>query len=166
MKLKDGSTICLASLTKNENGCKKVVTCNLGDARALIVKKDGKSRELTKDQRPSMRSEFERVHKEFGRVSNDNRIDGTLGVARGLGDFNIFGVGKKPDINEFDIDDNDRFLVIACDGVFDSLSNDDVAKIAYNASSTTEAAFIIRNAAFGSLSGDNISVIVVDLSYV
>lgn len=165
MELNDGSTLCLASLFKNENGNKKVVTCNLGDARALIVKKDGKSRELTKDHKPSMRSEFERVHNQFGKVSND-RIDGVLGVARGLGDFNIFGVGKKPDVCEFDIDENDRYLVIACDGVFDSLTNDDVAKVAMNASSVTDAAFNIRNAAFGALSGDNISVIVVDLSYV
>lgn len=111
-----------------------------------------------------MRSEFDRVHKDFGMVTRDNRIDGVLAVARSLGDFNIHGVGREPEINEFQVDENDKLLVICCDGVFDVLTNDDVAKIALNTSSTTEAAYTIRNAAFGALSYDNISSIVVDLT--
>lgn len=163
--LDDGSTLCLASLyTNKETGKRKIVTVNLGDARSLIIRSNGESRELTKDQRPAMRSEFERIHNAFGKLSNDNRVDGILGVARSLGDFKVFGIGKKAEVEEFDIDDNDRYLVIGCDGVFDSLKNDEVAKIAIDASSPTEAAFMIRNAAFGTLSGDNISVIVVDLN--
>ena len=49
------------------------------------------------------------------------------------------------------------------DGVFDVLSNDEVANIAYNSYSPNDAAHQIRNAAFGVGSNDNISVIVVDL---
>ena len=68
-------------------------------------------------------------------------------------------------MSEFDIDENDKFLVVGCDGVFDVLSNDDVAAVAFNAPSPVDAAFAVRNAAFGSGSTDNISVIVVDLCY-
>ena len=164
MSLEDGSTLCLAFVCKNEAGNRKIVTAHLGDARAMIVRNDGKARTLTKDHKPSNRGEFERVHKEFGRVTRDNRIDGVLSVARSLGDFNILAVGREPDLNEFEIDHNDRFLVICCDGVFDVLSNDNVASVAMNAKSTCEAAFNIRNAAFSALSCDNISAIVVDLT--
>ncbi|KAK8837741.1 hypothetical protein M9Y10_036276 [Tritrichomonas musculus] len=158
--LPDGSTICLSFICDN----KKIVTAHLGDARALIIRSDGKSRELTRDHKPGMRSEFDRIHNEFARLAKDERVDGLLAVARSMGDFRVKGVGREPEVNEFDIDQNDKFLVIGCDGVFDVLSNDDVASVAFNASSPTEAAFNIRNAAFGSSSSDNISVIVVDLN--
>ncbi|KAK8872022.1 hypothetical protein M9Y10_007778 [Tritrichomonas musculus] len=164
MGLNDGSTLCLAFLVTNENNEKKLITAHLGDSRAMIVRSDGQSRELTKDHKPSMRSEFERVHNEFGVVSKDDRIDGVLAVARSIGDLNVQGVGREAELNEFDVDKDDRFLVIGCDGVFDVLQNDDVAKIASEASSPDEAAYMIRNAAFACLSNDNISVVVVDLN--
>lgn len=161
--LKDGSTLCLALVCKDSSGKRKIVTAHLGDARALIVKSDGKSRELTKDHKPSMRSEFERIHNIHGFLSKDDRVDGILAVSRSLGDFNVFGLGRDPDVNEFEIMDDDKFLVICCDGVFDVLSNDDVSKIAFDSASTKDAAFKIRNAAFGCKSYDNISVIVIGL---
>lgn len=162
--LPDGSTICLAFVLSNEENNRKIVTAHLGDARAMIVRSDGSARELTIDHKPTTRSEFERIHNMFGRVSKDNRVDGLLAVSRSFGDFKVFGVGKEPELNEFDLDDeNDKFLVIGCDGVFDMLSNDDVALILSDVSDPVEAAFTIRNAAFGCNSADNISVIVVDL---
>ncbi|KAK8899010.1 hypothetical protein M9Y10_001306 [Tritrichomonas musculus] len=163
-ELKDGSTLCLALVCTSSSGKRKIVTAHLGDARALIVQNDGKSRELTKDHKPSMRSEFERIHNIHGYLSKENRVDGTLAVSRALGDFDVYGIGREPVLNEFEIKIDDKYLVICCDGVFDVLSNDDVAQIAVNSESTNEAAFKIRNAAFGCGSLDNISVIVVDLA--
>ena len=165
-KLKDGSTLCLAYIATNESekNKKKVVTAHLGDARALIVLDDGKAREITKDHKPTSRSEFERIHNMNGRLSKDNRVDGVLAVSRSIGDFEVYGVGREPEVGEFEIGEKDKFLVIGCDGVFDVLSNEDVARIAVGCKSTKEAAFLIRNAAFASKSADNISVIVVDLT--
>lgn len=160
----DGSTIVLCHLYQGENKRRNLITAHLGDARALIVKSDGSARELTKDHKPFMRNEFERVHKIFGTISNENRVDGILAVSKTMGDNFVFGVGHEPELNEFVIDDeNDKFLVICCDGVFDVLSNDEVAKIVSSSESANEAAFKIRNVAFGIRSLDNISVIVVDL---
>ena len=190
----DGSTLCLCylhndsvpeisspskssnsndssnSIHSEENGsisrpAKKLITANMGDSRAIIVRKDGTSRELTKDHKPFFRGEFERIHKEYGKISKDNRVDGILAVSRALGDFNVQGVCREAEIEEFEIDDDmDRFLVVGCDGVFDVLTNDEVAQVVINAPSPIEAAFMIRNAAFGVQSTDNISVIVVDLT--
>lgn len=164
MNFVDGSTLCLAMICKDESGNRKVATAHLGDARALIVRQDGASRELTKDHKPSNRPEFERIHESYGYLSNDNRVDGNLAVSRAIGDFSVYGIGREPDLNEFEIGEMDKYLVICCDGVFDVLSNDDVAKIAMISTSTKEAAFNIRNAAYGCRSADNISVIVVDLN--
>lgn len=164
MKLKDGSTLCLAFVCTNEtNNQRKIVTAHLGDSRALIVRSNGTQRELTKDHKPSIRSEFERVHNEFGLISKKNRLDGVLAVTRSIGDYDVKGVGREPEMNEFEFDENDKFLVICCDGVFDVLTNDDLANLIVNATSPNEAAYAIRNAAFSSLSIDNISAIVVDL---
>lgn len=143
---------------------RKLVTANLGDSRAIIIRTDGTSRELTKDHKPFFRSEFERIHNDYGRISKDNRVDGILAVSRAMGDYHVSGVCRDAEIEEFEIDnEKDKFLVIGCDGVFDVLTNDEVAQVAVNASSPTEAAFMIRNAAFAVQSSDNISVVVVDL---
>ncbi|OHS99968.1 protein phosphatase 2C [Tritrichomonas foetus] len=156
-KFSDGSTLCLCYLHYN-----KLITAHLGDARALIVKDDGKSRELTIDHKPTMRDEFERIHNIYGKVSKD-RVDGILAVARSMGDYSIPGVGHEPTICEFSIEQDDKYLVICCDGVFDVLSNDNVSQIASNSNSAFDAAYRIRNTAFAGGSLDNISVIVVNI---
>lgn len=159
----DGSTICLCHIYSSKKS-RNLITAHLGDARALIIQNDGCSRELTKDHKPFLRNEFERIHNIFGSISNENRVDGILAVSKTMGDNYVFGVGHDPEINEFVIDDEkDRFLVIACDGVFDVLSNDEVARIVMNCESPNEAAFKIRNVSFGVRSLDNITVIVVNL---
>lgn len=164
MKLEDGSTLCLALVCTDEyNYRRKVVTAHLGDSRALIVCSDGSARDLTRDHKASVRSEFERVHNDFGCVTKENRLDSVLQVTRSIGDYDVFGVEREPEMNEFDLSENDKFLVICCDGVFDVLTNEDVAKLIVNISSANEAAYAIRNAAFSALSSDNISAIVIDL---
>lgn len=186
----DGSTLCLCYLhndylppesktgnsneasnsaaseeDKNTHVAKKLITAHMGDSRAIIVRKDATTRELTKDHKPYFRNEFEKIHKNYGKISKDNRVDGILAVSRAMGDFHVQGVCREAEIVEFDIDDEmDKFLVICCDGVFDVLTNDEVAQVVINAQSPIDAAFMIRNAAFGVQSSDNISVIVVDLT--
>lgn len=168
-KYDDGSTLCLAyifysnELNENNQNKRKLMTAHLGDARALILKNDGTARDLTVDHKPTMRSEFDRVHQEFGNLNND-RIDGTLAVARSIGDFSVYGVGRELELNIFDLTETDKYLIICCDGVFDVLSNDEVASIVQSAETPNEAAFQLRNSAYGIGSEDNISVIVVDIN--
>lgn len=164
MRFDDGSTLCLCLLCKDSAGIQKVVTAHLGDARALIALKDGRSKELTIDHKPSNRKEFERIHNQFGRLSSKNRIDGSLAVSRSIGDYSVFAVGRDVELNGFDVGEDDKYLIIGCDGVFDVLTNEEVALVASKASSPYEAAFLVRNAAYGCGSTDNISVIVVDLT--
>ena len=156
----DGSTLCICYINNDE---KSIISVHLGDARAIIAKNNGTSDELTIDHKPSKREEFERIHVAGGRVVKD-RVGGLLAVARSLGDYSILGVGHEPTIQKHEIKQDYKYLIVCCDGVFDVLNNDQIAEIAIKSSSTTDAAYNIRNTAFAAGSLDNISVIVVDLT--
>lgn len=140
---------------------------NLGDSRSILV--DRKTREVlhsTVDHKP----EFEkaRIEKAGGKVYGiPARIDGVISVSRALGD-NEFKRGvdgkyrgcfskisPKPDITTYTLKGGER-LIIACDGVWDGLTNKDVSQL-----DTSEE--IIRKAySSRGYTGDNLTVIVYD----
>lgn len=54
-----------------------------------------------------------------------------LAMSRSLGDYvaQSVGVSPEPEFNIYDISPDDRFIVIASDGVWEFLSNEQVAQI-------------------------------------
>ena len=54
-----------------------------------------------------------------------------LAMSRSLGDklAHTVGVSSCPELTEFLVDENDKFVVIATDGVWEFLSNQEVAEI-------------------------------------
>ena len=58
-----------------------------------------------------------------------NRVGGVLAVTRAFGDFSLrsAGVTSVPYIVKYALTKNDEFLVIASDGVWDELSDQDAA---------------------------------------
>ena len=153
----DGATMAVALF----NG-KKVLTGHIGDSRILILNDDGDVKFSTVDHKPSQRSEFERIHNAGGRVEN-NRIQGILAPGRSLGDFLIPGNSAQPEIHEYEIQPDDRWIIVACDGVFDVLSNEFIGRVAANSTDATSLAFDLRNLAYSSVSLDNITVVVCDI---
>lgn len=120
------ATVCLIS----DN---KIFFANAGDSRIVISKK-GVAYAMTIDHKPELDSERNRIYKADGWVS-DGRIKGNLNLSRSLGDME-YKQNKKlkaeeqmitafPDILEDSIKDID-FIVIACDGIWDCLSNQEV----------------------------------------
>ena len=71
------------------------------------------------------------------RVWYQNRVGETLGLAmsRSLGDAvaHKCGVSAEPEIFEHTVDASDEFVIVATDGVFDVLDNQQVVQIAFNA---------------------------------
>ena len=71
------------------------------------------------------------------RVWYQNRVGETLGLAmsRSLGDAvaHKCGVSAEPEIFEHTVDTSDEFVIVATDGVFDVLDNQQVVQIAFNA---------------------------------
>ncbi|OHT16600.1 protein phosphatase 2C [Tritrichomonas foetus] len=153
----DGATIALVLKRGN-----KLIAVNIGDSRSIVVKKDGSTIPLSYDHKPYEREELEEI-RERGSFVEDSRTSGVLSISRAVGDFFLKGVSSCPNIKEFEITDDDFRVVIACDGVFDVLTNDDVGRIVVSEDSPSVAAYKVRNCAYSHLSGDNISVIVFDL---
>ncbi|CEP08787.1 hypothetical protein [Parasitella parasitica] len=126
-----GSTAVAALLTKDN----VLYVSNAGDSRAVISTKDGRAIPLTQDHKPKHTKEALRIKNAGGFVEN-GRVNGSLALSRALGDFKFKNntqlapeqqaVTAEPDIIEHLLTDHDEFVVLACDGIWDCLSNQQV----------------------------------------
>ena len=109
-----------------ESGHKVLYIANVGDTRALISR-NGVEERLSIDHRLSEKSEHERITQSGGVIMND-RVGGTLILTRAFGDYALkdSGVTSTPTIRKHFIRPFDRFVVIASDGVYDTMSDQDV----------------------------------------
>ena len=155
----DGSTMAMALVLDNE-----VITAHLGDSRVLIVKEDGSITFATEDHKPDNREEIDRILDVGGKVTG-SRVDGTVAIARCLGDLNIFGVGTEPTISRIPISEDDKWLILGCDGLFDMSTNEHMASIAAKAENARNLACDLRNIAYNRLCPDNISAVTLDLKH-
>mmetsp|Transcript_16535 Transcript_16535/g.30058 ORF Transcript_16535/g.30058 Transcript_16535/m.30058 type:complete len:751 (+) Transcript_16535:287-2539(+) len=122
----DGTTACACVVVGG-----KVICCNAGDSRAIIVKRDGTAVALSEDHKPDRDDETKRINDLGGRVIHWGRwrVEGVLAVSRSIGDAKLKPyVTAEPDIVEHDIGEDDMFLVVASDGVWDTMTSDLVAK--------------------------------------
>ncbi|CAE6356045.1 unnamed protein product [Rhizoctonia solani] len=137
-------------------------TANAGDARGVLCR-GGKAVRLTYDHKGSDKQEAKRIVDAGGFVLN-NRVNGVLAVTRSLGDSAMkeFVVGS-PYTTETELSDDDEFVILACDGLWDVADDqaavDLVRKAAPN--SAQDAAKALLDHALSSFSMDNVSVLVV-----
>ena len=139
-------TTCSIVLTRGPH----VISANAGDSRAIIVDRFGKAKALSRDHKPDLPEERDRILNTGGRVRpllnpaqgnaevgparvwlSDMDVPG-LAMSRSLGDYvaQTVGVNPEPEINIHNITGDDRFIIIASDGVWEFLSDDQVAKLA------------------------------------
>ncbi|KDR84394.1 hypothetical protein GALMADRAFT_711221 [Galerina marginata CBS 339.88] len=121
----------IAALLTNDN---KIYVANAGDSRSVIGIK-GKVKDLSSDHKPTEYSEMERIIAAGGRIVGQ-RVEGNLALSRALGDFNYkkdesLGpeaqiVTANPDVTCHQITEEDEFLVLACDGIWDCLTSQQV----------------------------------------
>ncbi|KAK4340741.1 hypothetical protein RND71_039242 [Anisodus tanguticus] len=151
----DGTTAVVAIRQDDD-----LIIANLGDSRAVLGRKTEEgvieAVQLTTDLKPSLPSEAERIRKCDGRVlalKEEPHIQRVwlphkdapgLAMSRAFGDFMLkdYGIISMPDVSYHHISSNDQFIVLATDGVWDVLSNDDVVSIvdaANNAAAASEA---------------------------
>lgn len=98
---------------------------NVGDCRAVLCTTDGLAVELTKDHKAVLPEEKARIEASGGFVHN-GRLDGILAISRGFGDLAHKQDGHliaTPDIYERVVSNEDEFLLLASDGLFDVLSS-------------------------------------------
>ncbi|TYH16555.1 hypothetical protein ES288_A05G125600v1 [Gossypium darwinii] len=87
---------------------------------------------LSKDHKPDLELEKDRILKAGGFIQV-GRVNGSLNLARAIGDVEFKQnkslpaerqiVTANPDINTVEICDDDEFLVLACDGIWDCMSS-------------------------------------------
>ncbi|XP_020262144.1 probable protein phosphatase 2C 73 [Asparagus officinalis] len=135
-----------------------LMIANLGDSRAILCTRDNTNQlvpvQLTVDLKPNLPSEEERITSCRGRVfALDEEPDvhriwlpdedcPGLAMARAFGDFCLkdFGLISTPQVSYRKISEKDEFLVLATDGVWDVLSNEDVIRIISSATKRSDAA--------------------------
>ena len=105
-----------------------MLIANAGDSRAVLGKW-GRVIELSKDHKPNCTAERLRIEK-LGDVIYDGYLNGQLSLARALGDWHIKGskvskspLSSKPELEEILLSEEDEFLIIGCDGLWDVISN-------------------------------------------
>ncbi|KAM0040114.1 putative protein-serine/threonine phosphatase [Helianthus debilis subsp. tardiflorus] len=131
---------------------------NVGDSRAILCTRDERNSlvalQLTVDLKPNLPAEAERIRKSKGRVFAlqeepsvtrvwlPNNDSPGLAMARAFGDFCLkdFGLISIPDIFYRRLTENDQFVVLASDGIWDVLTNKDVIDIVASAESRSCAA--------------------------
>jgi serine/threonine protein phosphatase PrpC len=138
-----------------------------GDARALYVE-DNFLKYSTIDHKALSREEIIRIQRFGGFVSDSGRVNGTIAVSRAIGDVLIHPfVIPEPDITNIQIEGDPNFLILACDGVWDVISNELAVELVqdyYQKNQTIEGcANKIRDFAYQGGSLDNITVLIVDL---
>ncbi|KDP22158.1 hypothetical protein JCGZ_25989 [Jatropha curcas] len=170
-----GSTAVVAVVGKDE-----VVVANCGDSRAVLCRA-GVAVPLSVDHKPDRPDELERVEAAGGRIINWNgpRVLGVLATSRSIGDQYLKPfVISKPEVTVKERTENDEFLILASDGLWDAISNEVACQIVRRCLSgrmrrksqeisskgrAAEAATLLVELAIGRGSKDNVSVIVVVL---
>ena len=126
----------------------KLIVPNIGDSRAVLAREDKETGEympieLSRDHKPTEKDEAMRILENDGRIQpffedgefvgpervwvKEDEVPG-LAMTRSFGDrvAATVGVISKPEIKEFSYSENDRFMLIASDGVWEFLSNQEV----------------------------------------
>ncbi|XP_059057186.1 uncharacterized protein LOC131850836 [Achroia grisella] len=141
-----------------------------GDSQALLAKRM-RLMQLVRPHKPGRQDERERIESSGGTVMfwGTWRVNGQLAVSRAIGDAQYKPyVTARPEIATVDLDGDEDFVVVACDGLWDFVSEDDVALAVYRqlAVDPDDLKAVTRHLIVQAKrqgSADNISIIVVFL---
>lgn len=120
----------------------RIFVANAGDCRSVLSVM-GRAKELSEDHKPDLPRERKRIEAAGGKITRcelgDYRVDRCLNLSRAFGDFDkknhptlppqLQKITCDPDVSEHAITVEDEFLVIACDGIWESISSQDVVNV-------------------------------------
>lgn len=149
---------------------------NAGDSRTFLVSNND-VKFSTVDHKPTDEAEKKRIESAGGRVMIQ-RINGSLAVSRALGDFEYKSSSELQDIEQLVsplpnvtcIKRNsscDNYIICACDGIYDVMTNDEIKEFISNRlSSTTDQSLVpgsLLDLCLNKGSRDNMSAIIIGL---
>lgn len=121
----------------------EIYCANAGDSRTVMCER-GNTVELSKDHKPDLPEERTRILKAGGEVS-EGRVNGMLALSRAIGDFDYKPINPPkdaqptwyltnhmvtayPDVVVKPMHKDVEFIVLACDGIWDCKTSDQVVK--------------------------------------
>ena len=147
-----GST-CVSILLKEKN-INKIYIANVGDSRAIIIKelqnKNFIPYQISRDHKPTEKDEAQRVLDYDGEIEKIEDDDGNwngplrvwvkgsdgpgLAMTRSFGDEvgASVGVVSVPEVGEYKIKEEDKAIIIASDGLWEYMSNEEVTDVVKN----------------------------------
>jgi protein phosphatase 1L len=157
-----GSTASTALLVGD-----RLLVANVGDSRA-VISRGGKAVALSTDHKPNRTDERQRIEDAGGVVmwAGTWRVGGVLAVSRAFGDRLLKQyVVADPEIQEDTIKEGVDFLVLASDGLWDVVSNQDAVSMVATIPDAEEAANKLTGEAFRRGSADNITCVIVRFNH-
>lgn len=169
---RDPTTEAKFDFVPSKSHRRMLYTSNVGDLR-IVLCRSGRLYRLSYDHKASDSNEIERVRDAGGLIVN-HRVNGVFAITRSLGDSYIKNlVTGKPFTTATQITDQDEFIILACDGVWDVLSDEAACKFVQGVFKQqmegnqswdpTEAAKKLCKLAIDKGSTDNITVMIVKL---
>ncbi|KAJ5768860.1 Protein phosphatase 2C [Penicillium odoratum] len=171
-----GCTASTSIISKN-----KIWVANAGDSRSVLGVK-GRAKPLSFDHKPQNEGEKARISAAGGFV-DFGRVNGNLALSRAIGDFEFKKspelspeqqiVTAYPDVTVHDLTEDDEFLVIACDGIWDCQSSQAVVEFVRRGIAAKQDLYRIcenmmdnclaSNSETGGVGCDNMTMIVIGL---
>jgi len=144
----ESGTTAVTALRRGDN----LYVANVGDSRCVLAREGAggklQSVEMSDDHKPDREDEKQRILRNRGavepirgfngrfvgpcRVWTQKQVAGGLAVSRAFGDFSMekAGVVADPEIRQTKLSSSDKFLVLASDGVWEHMSNQQVVDLA------------------------------------
>ena len=155
-----------------------ITVANAGDSRC-VLSRNGQAVPMSFDHKPDDAPELARI-KNAGGYVQDGRVQGNLNLSRCLGDFEYkknFDIPPKDQMITADADiktetltPEDEFVILACDGVWDILSNQEAVDFVSQRIKTKDVKDIVEDifdrciaadvASSGGLGCDNMTCII------
>ncbi|CAD6248089.1 unnamed protein product [Miscanthus lutarioriparius] len=141
----------------------RLLVANVGDSRA-VISKGGQAIAVSRDHKPDQTDERQRIEDAGGFVmwAGTWRVGGVLAVSRAFGDKLLKQyVVADPEIKEEVVDSSLEFLILASDGLWDVVTNEEAVAMVKPIQDPQEAANKLLEEASRRGSSDNITVVIV-----
>uniref|UniRef100_A0A3P9K346 Protein phosphatase 1G n=1 Tax=Oryzias latipes TaxID=8090 RepID=A0A3P9K346_ORYLA len=127
----DSGTTAVVALIRG----KQLIVANAGDSRCVVSER-GKAVDMSYDHKPEDELELARIKNAGGKVTMDGRVNGGLNLSRAIGDHFYKRndalppeeqmISAMPDVKVLTLNEDHDFMVIACDGIWNVLSSQEV----------------------------------------
>uniref|UniRef100_A0A8D3DIR0 protein-serine/threonine phosphatase n=1 Tax=Scophthalmus maximus TaxID=52904 RepID=A0A8D3DIR0_SCOMX len=127
----DSGTTAVVALIRG----KQLIVANAGDSRCVVSER-GKAVDMSYDHKPEDELELARIKNAGGKVTMDGRVNGGLNLSRAIGDHFYKRnktlppeeqmISAMPDVKVLTLNGDHDFMVIACDGIWNVLSSQEV----------------------------------------